>query len=261
MPMLNLSQLIKLAGLVSLLISAGYGTLALIATIAWQHRSCKESGARRLPAVSILKPLCGLEPNLYENLRSFCRQDFAEYEIVFGVLDQHDSALAVVKRLRAEFPALPMDVVINARQHGSNRKISNLINMIARARHGILVIADSDVYVETDYLNIVTAPLRDESVGLVTCLYRAVSTRSLFSRLGAMYINDWYMPGRTGRKAVWIRRLCVGADTMCATRRTSGRRRTACHRKSSRGRPRARKTDTRARTTGCAIALRTERGI
>jgi ceramide glucosyltransferase len=184
---------IAIIGIAGLIIAAGCGILTLAAVLVWQARRASPA-LQRLSPVSVLKPLCGAEPGLYENLRSFCQQDYPEYQIVFGVLDPHDPALAVVKRLVAEFPSLPIDVVINPQQHGSNCKVSNLINIIARARHDVLAMADSDACVRPDYLRIVTAPLQDRSVGLVTCLYRAVPTRLICSRLGAMYVNEWYMP-------------------------------------------------------------------
>lgn len=217
----NLTPLITFVGFTCLLIAAAYGMLALIAVLVWQRRRT-QTRAQRLPPVSVLKPLCGPEPGLYTNLRSFCQQDYPEYEIVFGVLDRRDPALAVVERLKAEFPSLPIEVVINPQQHGSNCKISNLINMVARARHDVLAMADSDACVEPDYLGIVTAPLRDEAVGLVTCVYRAVPTRRLFSRLGAMYINEWYMPSVL---VAWLfgyqgyvsgQTLCMRRDTLQA---------------------------------------------
>lgn len=180
-------------GLASLIVAAGCGLLTLVAVLVW-HRRRTSPTLQRPPPVSILKPLCGAEPGLYENLRSFCQQDYPEYQIVFGVLDPHDPALAVVKRLVAEFPSLPIDVVINPQQHGSNCKVSNLINIISRARHDVLTMADSDACVGPDYLRIVTAPLQDRGVGLVTCLYCAVPTRLIYSRLGAMYVNEWYIP-------------------------------------------------------------------
>ena len=98
--------------------------------------------ARSLPPVTVLKPLCGAEPGLYEHLRSFCRQDYPEFQIVFGVRDPDDPALrAWCNGWRRNSLPLPIDVVINPQQHGSNRKISNLINMLRvraprRARHG-----------------------------------------------------------------------------------------------------------------------------
>jgi len=126
----------------------------------------------------------------------------------------------VVERLLVEFPSLPIDVVVNPQQHGSNCKISNLINMIARARHDVLAMADSDACVGPDYLSTVTAPLLDHNVGLVTCLYRGVPTQHICSRLGAMYINEWYMPSVL---VAWLfgyqgyasgQTLCLRRDTL-----------------------------------------------
>ncbi len=214
----NLAPLIAFVGFTCLLIAAAYGVLALIAVVVWQRRRT-QTCAQRLPPVSLLKPLCGPEPGLYANLRSFCQQDYPAYEIVFGVLDRCDPALAVVERLRAEFPSLPIEVVINPQQHGSNCKTSNLINMVARARHDVLAMADSDVCVGPDYLGVVTAPLRDEAVGLVTCVYRAVPTRRLFSRLGAMYINEWYMPSVLVAWLFGYERY-VSGQTLCMRRDT-----------------------------------------
>jgi ceramide glucosyltransferase len=138
--------------------------------------------------------LCGAEPGLYEHLRSFCRQDYPEFQIVFGLRDAADPACSVVERLRAEFPSLPIDIVVNPQQHGCNHKTSNLINMLVRARHDVLAMADSDVFVGPDYLRTVTAPLMDRNVGLVTCIYQDIPTGWIWSRLGAMYINEWYVP-------------------------------------------------------------------
>lgn len=205
-------------GIVSLAAAAGYAVLALIAVLSWRRRA-KLGGKTSLPAVSVLKPLCGAEPGLYENLRSFCRQQFGPFEIVFGVSDQDDSALDAVRRLQTEFPELPITVEINAEQHGSNCKISNLINMVKRARYDVLVMADSDACVDPSYLGIVTAPLRDEMVGLVTSLYRAVPTSSLQSCVGAMYINEWYMPSVM---IAWMFGYegYVSGQTLCIRRQT-----------------------------------------
>ena len=144
--------------------------------------------------MTVLKPLRGFEPGPHKNLRSFCLQDYPEFQILFGVRDLSDPALAVVQRLVLEFPALSIEVVVDPQQHGSNRKVSSLINMLARARHDVLAMADSDAFVRPDYLTNVTAPLLDQKVGLVTCIYRGVPTQRIWSRLGAMYINEWYMP-------------------------------------------------------------------
>jgi ceramide glucosyltransferase len=148
----------------------------------------------RRPPVTVLKPLCGTEPDLYLNRRTFCLQDYPASQIVFGVHDGADPAIAVVRRLMREFPALPMKLVVDDTQHGGNRKISNLINMLPYARHDVLIIADSDTRVRADYLDAVTHPLLDPKVGMVTCIYRCIPSGGIWSRLGSMYINDWYMP-------------------------------------------------------------------
>ena len=210
--------LIGTLGVASLVLAAAYALLALVAVLVWGRR--KVTGAAvKLPAVTVLKPLCGAEPGLYENLRSFCRQDYPEYQIVFGLGDEADPALAVVARLVREFPTLPIDVVINPRQHGYNRKISGLINMLEQARHDVLVMADSDTSVGPDYLTSVTAPLLDRKVGLVTCLYHGEPTRPVWSRLGAMYINEWYMPSVL---LAWLfgHENYVSGQTLCMRRET-----------------------------------------
>ena len=208
----------EMIGLASLALAAGYSVLIPLAVLVWQMRSAT-ADSQPLPPVTLLKPLCGAEPGLYEHLRSFCQQDHPEFQIVFGVRDLTDPALAVVQRLVAEFPALPIDVVINPQQHGSNCKISNLINMIAQARHDVLALADSDTFVGHDYLASVTAPLLDHNVGLVTCIYRGVPTQRIWSRLGAMYINEWYVPSVL---LAWLfgHQGYVSGQTMCLRRDT-----------------------------------------
>jgi ceramide glucosyltransferase len=207
-----------LAGLAVLGIAAGYSLLLLVAVFAWR-RTKPLAGKGPLPPVSILKPLCGAEPGLYEHLRGFCVQDYPEYQIVFGVRDATDPACAVVQTLAAEFPSRDIELVVNPILHGGNLKISNLINILARARHDLLVMADSDAYVGPDYLAAVTAPLLEPSVGLVTCPYHGVPTAGIWSRLGAMYINEWYVPSVL---LAWLfgYQGYVSGQTMCMRRDT-----------------------------------------
>jgi ceramide glucosyltransferase len=193
---MSLAQLIAAAvGYASLVIAAGYSIVVLTAVLAWRRFA---SRPRHNPAiqtpVTLLKPLCGDEPGLYEHLRSYCVQQYSQFQIVFGTLEANDPALAVVARLLQEFPDLPIDVVVNPQRHGNNNKSSNLINILAKARHPVLVISDSDISVNPDYLATVTAPLQDERIGLVTCLSHDAPTRGIWSRLGAMYVNEWYFP-------------------------------------------------------------------
>jgi ceramide glucosyltransferase len=209
---------VSVLGLVCLSIAVCYGLLTVISVVTWRLRRPAPSSSS-YPPVTLLKPLCGAEPSLYEHLQSFCRQDYPEYQIVFGVRDPADPALAVVQRLEAEFPTLPIDVVINPQLHGSNYKIGNLINMLERARHEVLIIADSDTFVASDYLACVTAPLNDRDVGLVTCVYEDVPTGGFWSRLGAMYINEWYIPSAL-LAALFGHRNYASGQTLCMRRET-----------------------------------------
>jgi len=147
------------------------------------------------PPVSILKPLCGLDPHAYESLLSHCVQDYPEYEIIFGVSAPGDPVVAVVERLIREYPKVPMRLVICPNVFGMNFKISNLLQMLPEARHGYLVINDSDIAVPRDYLRRVIGPLADRSVGIVTCLYRGIAARGIGSRLESMSIACDFVPG------------------------------------------------------------------
>ncbi|MBV9317628.1 MAG: bacteriohopanetetrol glucosamine biosynthesis glycosyltransferase HpnI [Gammaproteobacteria bacterium] len=164
-----------------------------------------------LPPVTLLKPLCGAEPALYEHLRSFCTQSYPCWQVIFGVRDAHDPALEVVERLRREFPVLDLQLVVDPAQHGASSKVSNLVNMMSVARHDYLVIADSDILVESDYLERVVTPLLDERVGIVTCAYRGRPRAGLWSLLGSMFINEWFMPSVCVAAALGSRAFAFGA--------------------------------------------------
>jgi ceramide glucosyltransferase len=172
------------------------------------HRAV--SGAVLRP-VSVLKPLSGDEPRLYENLATLCRQQHPDYQIVFGVGSPDDPALAVGRRLQADFPGCDIVLAIGARNHGPNRKVSNLINMLPHARHAWLVVADSDIAVGPDYLARVSAPLADPGTGVVTCLYRGCALAGFCSRLGAQFIDDWFAPSVRIAGAAGSRRFAFGA--------------------------------------------------
>jgi ceramide glucosyltransferase len=142
-----------------------------------------------LPGISILKPLKGIDPEIYESFRSHCLQDYPEYEIIFGVSDPSDPAIESVRRLQREFPDRRIRMIVSSTILGANVKVSNLAQMIADARYGCLIVNDSDIRVEPDYLQRVTAPLADSRVGMVTCLYRGVASATLGSRLESLGIS------------------------------------------------------------------------
>jgi ceramide glucosyltransferase len=147
------------------------------------------------PPVSILKPLKGTDPDIYESFRSHCLQDYPEYEIVFGVSDANDPAVASVRRLQSEFPDRTIELVVSPNILGANVKVSNLVHMLREARYEYLIINDSDIHVERDYLRRVVAPLADSGVGMVTCLYRGVAAATLGSHLESLGISTDFCPG------------------------------------------------------------------
>jgi ceramide glucosyltransferase len=144
--------------------------------------------ANSLPPVSILKPLKGIDPGIYASFRSHCLQEYSAYEIVFGVSDADDPAIAAVKQVQQEFPRHAIRLVICPKQLGANVKVSNLVQMLAQARYEHLIVNDSDIRVEPDYLRRVVAPLADDRVGMVTCLYRGVPAATLGSRIESLGI-------------------------------------------------------------------------
>jgi ceramide glucosyltransferase len=169
-------------------------------------------GAAR-PSVTILKPLCGLEPNLYQNLETFCRQDYpGPVQVVFGVQNAADPAIGVVERLREAHPDLRIDLVIDARQHGSNRKVSNLINMAEHVAHAVIVLADSDMVVAPDYLERVVAELSQPGVTGVTCLYHGVpANRGVYAHLSALAIDVQFLPNVLMGTGLGLAKPCFGS--------------------------------------------------
>jgi len=158
---------------VATLVSVLYLAVVLACILRFAGR--RPPGAEWRPPVTVLKPLCGAEPLLEQNLRSFCTQDYPEYEVIFGVRSADDLALAVVDRLAAEGHPCRIDVVVDGRMAGPNAKVSNLANMQQHAKHDVVVVSDSDMRVDPGWLAQVVSPLGDPRVGLVTCLYRARS--------------------------------------------------------------------------------------
>jgi len=152
------------------------------------------------PPVSILKPLKGTDPEIYESFRSHCLQDYpAEYEIIFGVSDPKDPAVAAVELLQREFAGYPIRLVVCPENLGPNGKVSNLEQMVRATSYDHLIVNDSDVRVEPDYLRRVMAPLAVEQfdgalVGMVTCLYRGVAASALGSRLESLGISTDFCP-------------------------------------------------------------------
>jgi ceramide glucosyltransferase len=187
-------QIIAVVGIVS---SSIYYLLCLWSASKFLRERGVSEGARptqSLPPISILKPLKGTDPEIYESFRSHCLQDYPGYEIIFGVSDPNDPAVESVKALQREFSDRRIQLVVSEKILGANVKVSNLAQMLREARYDHLIVNDSDIRVEPDYLRRVTAPLGDPPVGMVTCLYRGVAGPTLGSRLEALGIGTDFCP-------------------------------------------------------------------
>jgi ceramide glucosyltransferase len=156
---------------------------------------------RALPPVSILKPLKGSDPQLYEALRSHCLQDYPDFEILFGINAANDPASPIVHRLLREFPARTR-LVHTERRLGANGKVSSLAQLAPLASHEIILVNDSDIRVEPGYLRKIIAQLDQPAVGLVTCLYRATPSATLPSKLEALGISTDFVPGVLAARAI-----------------------------------------------------------
>jgi len=175
------------------LCAAMYALIALFSRARTSRTHATRIGNGAKP-ITVLKPLCGIEPRLEQNLATLCEQRYPNYQIVFGVRDPNDPAIEVVERLRRRYPQRDIELVVDSRVHGTNFKVSNLINMMVAARHRWLVLADSDIAVEPDYLQRVGAPLADPKVGIVTCLYYGRAVDGFWTRMGALFIDTWFAP-------------------------------------------------------------------
>jgi ceramide glucosyltransferase len=182
---------------------------------AWAVRRFRFAASKPLevaPSVTILKPLKGAEPGLYDNLAQFCAQDYpGALQIVFGVQDSSDPAIGIVERLKASFPAVDLELVVNGRSHGLNHKVSNLINMAASIRHDVVVVSDSDIVVEGGYLKRIVAELGDPAVGAVTCLYSGAPTAGGWAQLQAASIDYHFLPSVLVGVGIGAAEPCFGS--------------------------------------------------
>ncbi len=176
--------------------SIGYCTLATVAGLRFASARRRSLAIlSKLPPVSILKPLKGADPEMYDALRSHCLQDYPQYEILFGVTASDDPAVPVVEKLIREFPQRKIRLLLCDKRLGANGKVSSLIQLAAAAKAEYLLVNDSDIRVEPNYLRTVISELQAPETGLVTCLYRGVPSATLGSRLEALGISTDFMPG------------------------------------------------------------------
>lgn len=174
------------------------------------------------PPVTILKPVCGLEKGLAENLRSACRQDYPEFQVVLSVQAGDDPALPLLLEVQREFGAERVEVVVDGSGTAPNGKIRNLLGALPRARHEILVISDSDVRLRPDYLKAIVAPLAGPNsaaaaagpaIGCSCTLYRAGGAASWWEALEQLTLNADFVPNLVFARMTGASSFLLGAST------------------------------------------------
>ncbi|HKQ74935.1 MAG TPA: bacteriohopanetetrol glucosamine biosynthesis glycosyltransferase HpnI [Blastocatellia bacterium] len=190
--------------LVCVVASIVYYLIALASGFLWfaDRRRQRALGLDYAPPATIFKPVRGADAEAYENFASFCRQDYPQYQIIFGVRDESDPATPIIRSVIADYPERDIELVISSNEFGHNAKVSNLQNMYAKAKHDVLLIADSDICVEADYLRRVVAPLRRPEVGMVTCLYRGTRAKTFAGLLENIGFSSTFGPDVCSARAL-----------------------------------------------------------
>jgi ceramide glucosyltransferase len=185
------------------------------AAIAWRFlRGLRpRAAAGSLPPVTILKPLKGGEPFLYENLASFCRLDYPCFQLVFCLQSPEDPALGVVARLKKDFPGVDMEIVVSKSRIGYNPKVNNMANGYAFAKYDLLMMSDSDIQAGPDFLRRMAAAFSDPGVGLVTAFYEASGSTGFWGDMESLSINAQFLPQALVAAAFGMR-FAMGAAMM-----------------------------------------------
>lgn len=191
-----------------------YAVLCLLAVIRFRTRRLgpARSTFAHWPKVSVLKPVYGLEKNLAANLRSTCLQDYPEFEVVFSVQQSDDPAIPILREIQAEFGPERVVLAIENCRAGTNGKINNMIGGLKHARHEYLVISDSDVRLQPDYLKTIVAPLADTEVGCVCTLYKAACADAWFEKLELLTLNADFMANVVFAHVTGASKVCLGAS-------------------------------------------------
>jgi ceramide glucosyltransferase len=188
--------IVRIVLFICVLSAIAYYCIAVVGGLAWfaDRRRQRALGCGFTPPVTIFKPVRGADAEAYQNFASFCRQDYPHFQILFGVREADDPVVPIIQKLISDFPACDLELVISDKEWGFNAKVSNLQNCFAKARHDVLLIADSDIRVEPDYLRRIVAPMQREKVGMVTCLYRGTNARTFASLLENTGISSTFGP-------------------------------------------------------------------
>ena len=205
----SLRAVAQVAALAGCAAGIAYTALAIARVRAFRKRTVAASTSR--PPISILKPLHGNEPQLYENLRSFCAQEYPEFQVVFTAAKVDDPALGVARRLAQELPECDITIVAGKAQQTPNPKIGNLLGAMDSVKHNLIVIADSDMRAGRGYLRALAAAFADGRNGAVTCIYGGTAGKGIASQLGAQFVNDSFAPSVMVATALEPLTYCFGA--------------------------------------------------
>ncbi|TLY21135.1 MAG: glycosyltransferase [Nitrospirae bacterium] len=199
---------------IPVIVGSVYVVVCLLCVVRYRSLKARSSPTpgREWPPVTILKPVHGLEKDLAKNLRSACLQDYPNYQVVFAVQDEKDPAIPLLRSLEREFGPQRVSVAIEPHQVGTNGKINNLIGGLIHARHEILVISDSDVYLKPDYLKAIVAPLADPDVGFVCTYFMAISAESWFEKMELLTMNAGFFPDTVFAYVTGTAKFCIGSS-------------------------------------------------
>ena len=197
--------------LVPVVISCVYWivTSVMMAPFSRRHAPADSSW---LPTVSLIKPVCGLEKSIHENLSTACRQNYPRYEVIFSVQDSADPALPLLARIRGENPTVPIQIVVDRASAGPNGKVSNLLNATGHATGRVLVYSDSDMRLEPNYLRTIVAPLANPRVGIACTVYRAEGADNLYESLELLSLNTDFVPSMVFAVETGAALACPGAS-------------------------------------------------
>jgi len=165
------------------------------------------------PPVSILKPLKGLDDGLFDNLESFCKLDYPQYELIFSLQNQNDPAYKVVKKIQEKYPSRDITIAVEYCNEGLNPKVNNLIPAYKRAKYDLILISDSNVRVEKQYLADITWHMDDPSVGLVSNMIRGLGGRSLGAHMENLHLNS-FIVGSVCFLDKYLKMPCVVGKSM-----------------------------------------------
>ncbi len=168
---------------------------------------------RSFPPVSILKPLKGLDDGLFDNLESFCNLDYPEYELIFALQNQNDPAYKVAKKIKGKYPSKDITISVERCEEGLNPKVNNLIPAYRKAKYDLILISDSNVRVEKDYLSDIVRHMEEPSVGLVSNMIRGMSGRSVGAILENLHLNS-FIVGSVCFLDKYLRMPCVIGKSM-----------------------------------------------